>query len=1190
MTRPNAARSRSLHAVTSAPAAPYARAAHVVTALLFVGWAVHLAFAGSLVPFIMYGWAPWLLLVAALVLWRLVEPAAVWSAPLLSVGRPRDWFLVFTLAGAAVTAVAGARTYGFIPHVVDEVCYVLQARIFAGGRLHAGPLPSYEHFNYLLMLNDGERYAALFQPVWPALTAAAVRIGHEALAPVVTAGLTAGLAYLTGRRLVGEAAARIGAALWIVSPVHLALAPTFLAHGAAAMFTLGALWFALRAPDSRRPALNLAAAGLAWGLLFGTRSLNGAAVGLVLLVIVTAARLREAVPIRAAGAFVIACAVGAAPQFAYNAAITGRAGVFVQDDYFNLTEPRPYCHRPGFGTDVGCPGIHPYDLFPHGYNFGDAVSVASQRMAAAVKTTFGWDPFYIVPLAALVPFAGGRGRFVAAAIFFTQVICYFTFYFHGIWGRYFYEVSPLLFSLFGASVVGLRAFGRSLGTRTGAWVVRALGPAIVIAFVVFNLGFFVPFIAHFLSDRWMGVSAQLRDAVARENLRSAIVFIEPRAYANGLWMMDFTRLDDNPVIYAQRLGLPDRVLAARFPERSTWVWHQRPNRLEPYTPPGDDAVSALVTASRPQGVLEEGGMHAIVQSPYTDVPLPPERGPQVMRLAAERCPGARFEFRHTLHAAGRYALDGFFVPRPGGGRWRLLAAGEPVADIDASAPVPTGRVLDGGERLLPAGEIPVVFECVSPEPGSQLAVLDTVDVRFRRVADGVPESGAAAPPLRPTARAIIEQQNARWHEAHAYSAWAQSSPTAAEFVDLARTYGSGALYGFGLMLVLGLPVLGALPAGLRPAALPWLSFAFAVGVWGWAWAAGLFGFAAAYAYGLPAAAARGGGRAVTAGAVGAVALYALLTAGETARLAGWPLPLLHIAGAAYMVPKLVEYAVRVRAGQAAPGPAFAWLTFAPSLRMGPIGRYEPFTTDWTGSAGQPRSTDDIAAGLHRIGLGIAKITAFHYLLEGYYKTYWADPAALSPGAVWVGAVLGTFAVYVEFGGYSDAAIGVARLAGITLPENFVMPFAAASLGELWRRWHMSLSFWLRDFVFTPLGGSRNHAVRNITITFLLCGLWHHFGLSFAVWGLLQAFGLIVQRLFAAFCAQVDRRADHPAAPLFAAVRAVPALPVVLSWALTQSWFAWTALFFGLDAPRAAYCCLKGIGLGDFAAPLLAFVR
>jgi alginate O-acetyltransferase complex protein AlgI len=132
----------------------------------------------------------------------------------------------------------------------------------------------------------------------------------------------------------------------------------------------------------------------------------------------------------------------------------------------------------------------------------------------------------------------------------------------------------------------------------------------------------------------------------------------------------------------------------------------------------------------------------------------------------------------------------------------------------------------------------------------------------------------------------------------------------------------------------------------------------------------------------------------------------------------------------------------------------------------------------------------------------------------------ADPlfaqwTALSTVASWIAVSAYTFQIYFDFGGYSNMAIGLALVAGFDFPRNFNYPYISRSITEFWRRWHISLSSWFRDYLYVPLGGNRHGALktyRNLLIVFLLCGLWHGAAWTFVLWGMYHGLLLIVERL------------------------------------------------------------------------------
>jgi alginate O-acetyltransferase complex protein AlgI len=123
-------------------------------------------------------------------------------------------------------------------------------------------------------------------------------------------------------------------------------------------------------------------------------------------------------------------------------------------------------------------------------------------------------------------------------------------------------------------------------------------------------------------------------------------------------------------------------------------------------------------------------------------------------------------------------------------------------------------------------------------------------------------------------------------------------------------------------------------------------------------------------------------------------------------------------------------------------------------------------------------------------------------------------AELEPGVAWLGIACYSLQIYFDFAGYSDMAIGLGRCFGFAFPENFDWPYTSRSLREFWRRWHMTLSTFFRDYLYIPLGGNRMGATRtaaNLLIVFVLCGLWHGAAWVFVIWGLVHGFFLALER-------------------------------------------------------------------------------
>lgn len=212
-----------------------------------------------------------------------------------------------------------------------------------------------------------------------------------------------------------------------------------------------------------------------------------------------------------------------------------------------------------------------------------------------------------------------------------------------------------------------------------------------------------------------------------------------------------------------------------------------------------------------------------------------------------------------------------------------------------------------------------------------------------------------------------------------------------------------------------------------------------------------------------------------------------------------------------------------------------FVTFFPQLIAGPIVRHNQLIPQFHETPPDEILKERFAKGLLFLVIGLVK-----KLFIADSAAIIADPVfnAAAAGAVgmadaWLGAVAFSVQLYFDFSAYSDMAIGLALMVGYRLPQNFNAPYRAHSLRDFWRRWHITLSSWLRDYVYFPLGGSRHgmgRLVFAIMITMGLCGLWHGAGWTFVAWGLWHGVGLTVNASW--------RRLDIP-------------LPRLLGWALTM---------------------------------------
>ncbi len=199
--------------------------------------------------------------------------------------------------------------------------------------------------------------------------------------------------------------------------------------------------------------------------------------------------------------------------------------------------------------------------------------------------------------------------------------------------------------------------------------------------------------------------------------------------------------------------------------------------------------------------------------------------------------------------------------------------------------------------------------------------------------------------------------------------------------------------------------------------------------------------------------------------------------------------------------------------QKSPVHAALYLLLFPQLIAGPIIRYRDIADQL---ARRVVRLDDFAYGVRRFVIGLAKKVLIANVVAVPADKIFAMPSAeLSAAHAWLGIVCYTLQIYFDFSGYSDMAIGLGRMFGFRFPENFRWPYVATSVTAFWRRWHISLSSWFRDYLYIPLGGNRvspARRYRNLVTVFFLCGLWHGASWNFVIWGLWHGAFLVIERV------------------------------------------------------------------------------
>jgi alginate O-acetyltransferase complex protein AlgI len=244
-------------------------------------------------------------------------------------------------------------------------------------------------------------------------------------------------------------------------------------------------------------------------------------------------------------------------------------------------------------------------------------------------------------------------------------------------------------------------------------------------------------------------------------------------------------------------------------------------------------------------------------------------------------------------------------------------------------------------------------------------------------------------------------------------------------------------------------------------------------------------------------------------------------AGLAAAGLAWRVPVVDLLlplGISFFTFEFIHYLVDISRG-ATPVHGFrvfhVFAAFFPTQIAGPIKRFQQFVPNLQ-NVGAMR-LDDMTGGLRLIAQGLVKkvivADTLAPLADRVFQA--ASVRTLGTAEAWIGVVAFSFQIFFDFAAYTDLARGSARLFGFHIPINFNAPYLARSVGEFWRRWHISLSTWLRDYLFIPLGGSRRGlalTVRNIMITMILGGVWHGAAWHFVVWGIYWGFVLSVERL------------------------------------------------------------------------------
>lgn len=240
------------------------------------------------------------------------------------------------------------------------------------------------------------------------------------------------------------------------------------------------------------------------------------------------------------------------------------------------------------------------------------------------------------------------------------------------------------------------------------------------------------------------------------------------------------------------------------------------------------------------------------------------------------------------------------------------------------------------------------------------------------------------------------------------------------------------------------------------------------------------------------------------------------------RLFGTAIPavdnLLMPLGISFLCFSMIAYLVDIYRGKTEalrnPLDFFLYLSFFPKISQGPITRHGAMMQIQEG--GEKASLSSFSDGLRRFVAGLGKKVLIADILAVAVDTVWSNVAfGLSTATAWMGILCYTLQIYFDFSGYTDMAIGIAKMLGFSLPENFDFPYLSKSVSEFWRRWHITLGNWFKEYIYFPLGGSRKGSLRtilNLLVVWLFTGIWHGAATHYVLWGVYFGCFVIFEKL------------------------------------------------------------------------------
>jgi len=244
-----------------------------------------------------------------------------------------------------------------------------------------------------------------------------------------------------------------------------------------------------------------------------------------------------------------------------------------------------------------------------------------------------------------------------------------------------------------------------------------------------------------------------------------------------------------------------------------------------------------------------------------------------------------------------------------------------------------------------------------------------------------------------------------------------------------------------------------------------------------------------------------------------------------------------------------------------------FVTFFPQLIAGPIVHHAEMMPQFAKLRNKVKNYYNIALGLFIFSMGLVKKVVIADTFAVWATQGFDSAPSLNMLEAWVTSLSYTFQLYFDFSGYTDMAIGIALLFNIKLPMNFFSPYKAVSIQDFWRRWHITLSRFLKDYIYIPLGGNRKGEFRtygNLFMTFLLGGIWHGAGWTFVFWGIMHGVALVIHRVWQKLQFK---------------------LPKLLAWFITFNFLNIAWIFFRANSFNDALKVLKGMFIGKLVFPL-----